>query len=290
MANTQVTTRDTQLEKQRIGLLQLTLTNFANTAEPAIAAGSVVEVGGSLYVFSSDEAITGWGGISNDTDAYIKLVPGVSLVTAEFVEAAPTWSALKQGWYIAVHSYIGCLRRGASDADYEDKWIYQRSQDNNDTHRISGTGDLDMDGDLDVGGGAAIAGNAVIGGTGQFDQRVLEGDSTNIYMGDGFDQNDVFDALSPLVPNIGDVVAINGHAATDLDAGGGGRIAVKHYIAVKRATTTRLRFAGMTFTYEVGGLVTRNVITFADSTTEANNGDAQDFPYNGFSAVNVFQW
>ncbi len=145
MANTQVTTRDTQLEKQRIGLLQLTLTNFANTSEPAIAAGSVVEFGGSLYVFSGDEAITGWSGVSNDTDAYIKLVPGVSLVTAEFVEAAPTWSDSKQGWYNGNDRYVAGLHRGVSAAEYEDKWVYQRSQDKTDDHRFFGTGIVEFD-------------------------------------------------------------------------------------------------------------------------------------------------
>ncbi len=140
MANTQVTTRDTQLEKQRIAKNQISLTNFANTSEPAIAAGSVVEVGGALYVFSSDEAITGWSGVSNDTDAYIKLVPGVSLVTAEFVEAAPTWSDSKQGWYNGNDRYVAGLHRGVSAAEYESKWIYQKSQDSVENVKALGSG------------------------------------------------------------------------------------------------------------------------------------------------------
>ncbi len=143
MANSQVTTRDTQLEKQRIGLLQLSLTNFANTSEPAIAAGSVVEVGGSLFVFTSNEAITGWGGVSNDTDAYIKLVPGVGLVTAEFVEAAPTWSDAKQGWYDGNDRYVAGLHRGASAAVYDDKVVFSEMQSGD-----AGTINVDVDGAL----------------------------------------------------------------------------------------------------------------------------------------------
>ncbi len=145
MANSQVTTRDTQLEKQRIAKNQISLTNFGNTSEPAIAAGSVVEIGGSLFVFSSDEAITGWGGVSNDTDAYIKLVPGVGLVTAEFVEVAPTWSDSKQGWYNGIDRYVAGLHRGAGAGDYEDKWVYQKSQDKTDDHRFLGTGVVEFD-------------------------------------------------------------------------------------------------------------------------------------------------
>ena len=167
MANSQVTTRDTQLEKQRIGLLRLSLTNFANTSEPAIAAGSVVEVGGSLYVFSGDEAITGWGGVSNDTDAYIKLVPGVGLVTAEFVEAAPTWSDAKQGWYDGNDRYVAGLHRGAGAGDYEDKWVYQKSQDKTDDHRFLGTGVVEFD--------SGIVGDL----TGDVDGAIIEQNSSN---------------------------------------------------------------------------------------------------------------
>ncbi len=145
MANSQVTIRDTQLEKQRIGFLRLSMTNFDNTSEPAIDGGSVVEIGGSLVVFSSNEAITGWGGVANDTDCYIKLVPGVGLVTAEFVEEPPTWSDGKQGWYDGIHRYVAGLHKGAGAGDYEDKWIYRCSQDDNADHRFLGTGVVEFD-------------------------------------------------------------------------------------------------------------------------------------------------
>ncbi len=170
MANSQVTTRDTQLEKQRIGFLQLTLTNFASTSEPAIAAGSVVEVGGSLYVFSGDEAITGWGAIGNDTDCYIRL-PYNGALTAEFTTVAPTWSASKQGWYDGIKRYVAGLHRGAGAGDYEDKWIYQKSQDKTDDHRFLGTGVVEFDsgiaGDLtggivETGAGSEVLRSAVI--------------------------------------------------------------------------------------------------------------------------------
>ncbi len=155
MANSQVTTRDTQLEKQRIGLLRLSMTNFGNTSEPAIAAGSVVEIGGSLFVFTSNEAITGWGAIGNDTDCYIRL-PYNGALTAEFTTVAPTWSASKQGWYDGIKRYVAGLHRGASAAAYEDKWVYQRSQDNNASHRFYGDGTVDVD--------AGIKGNLPVGG------------------------------------------------------------------------------------------------------------------------------
>ena len=170
-SNSQVTTRDTQLEKQRIAKNQISLTNFGNTSEPAIAAGSVVEIGGALFVFSSDEAITGWGGVSNDTDAYIKLVPGVGLVTAEFVEAAPTWSDSKQGWYNGIDRYVAGLHRGAGAGDYEDKWVYQKSQDKTDDHRFFGTGVVEFD--------SGIVGDLTGDVTGDVDGAIIEQKSSN---------------------------------------------------------------------------------------------------------------
>jgi len=145
MANVQVTTRDTQLEKQRVKKLQISLTNFANTSAPQIAAGSVIEVGGSLYVFSSNETISGWTSIGNNTDCYVKLTPGASSVTASYTTSAPTWSDAKQGWYDGNDRYIAGLHRGASSAVYADKWIYQHSQDNNANHRFLGDGSVEFD-------------------------------------------------------------------------------------------------------------------------------------------------
>jgi hypothetical protein len=160
MSISQVTTRDTQLEKQRIGKPQLSLTNFSNTLEPAVAAGSVIEVGGSLYTVTVDEAITGWAGIANDTDCYIKMVPG-SPMTAVFVTAAPTWSHAKQGWYVGNDRYVAGLHRGASAAAYEDKWVYQRSQNNNANHRFLGDGSVEFDNGIigDLTGGIVDTGS-----------------------------------------------------------------------------------------------------------------------------------
>ncbi len=180
MAISQVTTRDTQLEKQRIAKLQLTLTNQDNTLEPAIAGGSVVGVGGSLYVFSSDEAITGWSGIGNNTDCYIKLVPGAIMI-ATFVTAAPTWSDAKQGWYNGNDRYVAGLHRGATAAAYEDKWVYKPSQDNNASHRFYGDGTVDFDdgvkGNLDV-GGAVSAQTVTAAGTVSAEQLTTTDDLT----------------------------------------------------------------------------------------------------------------
>ena len=115
---------------QRVGYMALSLTNFAADTLPAIAAGSLCEVGGTLFSFGIEEAITGWAAIADDTDAYIKLVPAGATpdtVTAEFTDTAPTWSDAKQGWYGTVasanHRYIGGLYRDDA-ASFDRKWLY----------------------------------------------------------------------------------------------------------------------------------------------------------------------
>ena len=123
MANAIVTQRDTQLERQRAGYIQLSLTNFTNNNEPTIAAGSVVEISGTLYSVTSNESIAGWGAISNGP-VWIKLVPdGVNPFSAEYTATAPTWIDAKQGWYdgTGTDRYVaGLTKTGASG--YADKF------------------------------------------------------------------------------------------------------------------------------------------------------------------------
>jgi len=76
------------------GKHQVSLTNYDNTSLPAVAAGSVIEVNGALYKFTSEEAITG---SPSDGTVYIYIDP--STITAVFTNTAPAWSDSKQGWY-----------------------------------------------------------------------------------------------------------------------------------------------------------------------------------------------
>jgi len=195
MANAIVTTRDTQLEKQRISKNAISLTNFSNTAEPAIAAGSVVEIGGSVFVVTSDEAITGWAGIGNDTDCYIKLVADVADFAAEFTTDAPTWSHSKQGWYDGGDRFVAVLHRGATAADYESKGIIPGVQGNRFSsleiaRNLNVQRDADIDGDLNVDGDADIIGDIAT------HERVL----ANWYTCGASTMEDLGDALGALTP------------------------------------------------------------------------------------------
>ena len=127
MAGSQVTVALTQIEKQRLGYQAISLTNFGNDSEPEIAAGSKVEIGGALFEFPL-ESITGWAGIGNNQNVYIKLVVAGLDVTAEFTIVAPTWSTSKQGFYDGLDRYIGGLYKDAS-GNYTTKYLFGREQE-----------------------------------------------------------------------------------------------------------------------------------------------------------------
>lgn len=78
------------------GLHRVSLTNYDTTSESQIAAGSVVECGGALYKFDSNETITG---SPSDGTVYIQIVPGLTTCTAVYTNTAPTWNDGYQGFY-----------------------------------------------------------------------------------------------------------------------------------------------------------------------------------------------
>ena len=113
-----------QVEYARKGKLGLSLTNYDNDSLPAIASGSWAEVVGSIYKWTSEEAIS--GSLTANAINYIKLVPGGSgdsaYVTATWTDTPPTWSDAYQGWYDGTSRYVaGCYYDGTY---YLLKWIY----------------------------------------------------------------------------------------------------------------------------------------------------------------------
>ena len=145
MSNVIVTQRDTQLERQRAGYIQLSLTNFTTIAEPQIAAGSVVEISGSLYSFTCNQSITGWAGMING-DVWIKLVPdALNPCTAEFTQTAPTWSDAKQGWYDSTGTdrYVATLKKNGASF-YADKFVGIRLYETG-TYVLSGGGSVTLE-------------------------------------------------------------------------------------------------------------------------------------------------
>jgi len=123
MTLSQVTVYANQIAKQRLGYQAISLTNYDNDNEPQIAAGSKVEIGGALFEAVSNENISGWAGISNSSDVYIKLIVSGATATAEFTDTPPTWSTSKQGWYNGDDRYIGGLYKDGS-GNYTDKHLF----------------------------------------------------------------------------------------------------------------------------------------------------------------------
>ena len=90
----------TVLEAQRLGYYALSLSNFATSEIPEIIGN--VEVGGSLYSFSSLEPIAGFSEVAPGA-VWIKLVPKLDeSIEARWTEDAPSWSGEKQGWYNSI--------------------------------------------------------------------------------------------------------------------------------------------------------------------------------------------
>lgn len=110
-----------QAEGQRLGYSGISLTEFDTVNEPKIAESSKVEVGGALFTFSPDETISGWSGIGNNNDVWVKLVVSGSSVTGEFTVTPPTgWDDARQGWYATDDRYVAWLRKdGSGNAIYK---------------------------------------------------------------------------------------------------------------------------------------------------------------------------
>jgi len=143
----------TTIEKQRKGFIALSLTNYDNNSEPAIAAGGYIEISGALYGFTSEEAINGTPSSGNTNYIYIDTTD----LKPYWTTTAPTWSTDKNGWYDSTETdrYIGgCYYDGAN---YTGKWVYTTGQlirkDNIEDDAVSaekisgltGTGAVDLD-------------------------------------------------------------------------------------------------------------------------------------------------
>lgn len=104
-------------DKNFKGKCNASLTEYDTTAKPKLAAGSVVEVNGALFIADDDEDPSG---SPADGTVYLKIVPSGSTAIVELTASAPAWDNEKQGWYSPTageenHRYVGgCTKTGAS--------------------------------------------------------------------------------------------------------------------------------------------------------------------------------
>lgn len=103
--NTSLTNMQIVMDGTRRGHDSISLTNMSTTSVPAIAAGGQIEIAGSLYQFSTEEAISTTG-VTSTADAtwYVRLTASSSEVSAAFSTVAPTWREDYSGWYFSTAS------------------------------------------------------------------------------------------------------------------------------------------------------------------------------------------
>ena len=111
-----------------VGHIEISLTDWTDGLEPEITAGSVLEIGGSIFYASGDDDLDiagAWGGIANDTLVYIYYSVSGTTATAELSTTAPTWDDEKQGWYDAgkTKRCVGSIYKD-SGGNYDQKTIF----------------------------------------------------------------------------------------------------------------------------------------------------------------------
>ncbi len=109
-----------RVEKQSKGMNAISLTNFTTSTVCAIAAGSVVEIDGAIFIASAETSIT--GSIATGLNYIICSVTDTN-ANPYWSQSAGTWDTAKQGFYTAAERYVaGCVSDGTK---YENKWIYE---------------------------------------------------------------------------------------------------------------------------------------------------------------------
>jgi hypothetical protein len=146
MAGTVLTIGTDQLMTQRVGGIQISLTDFDDPGVASeIAAGSWIELAGAIIQFRANESMgTNWAAMAAGV-VWVRI--SGSAQTSAYTETAPTWNDELQGWYDATgeYRYYARLYKTAGD-DYTEKTLYTNIRQV--MHTIDGVA-LDADGDGD---------------------------------------------------------------------------------------------------------------------------------------------
>ena len=124
-------------EGARYGYDGVSLTEWAsgNTTISEIAAGSTLEINGSMCEYASDTALTTTG--IADGWCYIKHVVSGTVVTPTLVNSFGTWDTAKQGYYDGSgnrYSPVRMYRSGAVTKVYTEKGRIAQNQDDVNTY------------------------------------------------------------------------------------------------------------------------------------------------------------
>lgn len=133
MAVTQIPTSVSIIASLK-GFMAVSLNEYTTSAEASIAAGSIVEVNGAFFQFTTDTIPSDWSTISTHDMAYIAIAPsgtaGSQILTAYYTATAPTWRDDLQGWYATAASnirVIGAILKDSSTA-YINKTLFLPAQ------------------------------------------------------------------------------------------------------------------------------------------------------------------
>lgn len=97
-----------------VGFNAITLTNWdAGTLAPAIAAGSMIEINGSIAYFQNEEAI---GPGQAGAVCYLWFTVTGTNVSASWDATVPAWNPAKNGWYSGISRSSGhvCYQTGGA--------------------------------------------------------------------------------------------------------------------------------------------------------------------------------
>jgi hypothetical protein len=101
----------TTVDGDRTGYVALSLTEYASTSRPEISGGSIIEVAGALFRFSTTEAISTASVTSTAAQFYyIEIAPTSSQCSAQFSTTVSVWREDLQGYYqstISNNRHIG---------------------------------------------------------------------------------------------------------------------------------------------------------------------------------------
>jgi hypothetical protein len=97
-----------------VGFNAISLTNWdAGTLAPAIAAGSMIEINGSIAYFQNQEAISGG---QAGAVCYLWFTVTGTNVSASWDATVPAWNPAKNGWYSGISRSSGhyCYQTGGA--------------------------------------------------------------------------------------------------------------------------------------------------------------------------------
>ena len=143
-----------QFEALKKGAMPLSLTHWDNTTtKPEVAAGSLIEVAGAVYLFNADEGITNDSGLIAGTVYVVVRQATASEAKPMLVNTQPIWREDLNGWYEASGTgrYTGHSMEWDGSSGYSFKHIFQMDR----------LGDISINGNLNIGKNLEVIGEII---------------------------------------------------------------------------------------------------------------------------------